>query len=418
MKSVSLKEVCDVFGDGDWIESKDQSDGGIRLIQTGNVGVGVFKDRIEKARWISQDTFKRLRCTEIREGDVLISRLPDPVGRSCLIPALEHKAITAVDCSILRFDPDKMNSKFFIYYSQSSQYVNAIEPLISGSTRQRISREKLGTIQIPLPSLEKQLEIVEKLDSAFAEIELLEKNLELSNEKANQLCQSMLSVEFNPNIHTEEFHDALAQERLVENQPYEYLKLSEVTDVITDGSHNPPKGVEYSEYLMLSSRNVFNDSINFEKVRFLSKEDFYQEDKRTNLRTADVLLTIVGTIGRSAVFNSALGNITLQRSVAVIRPVESKLSSRFLMYSLQSMLATILSEARGVAQQGFYLDQLRNLRIFVPSIEKQGKIVKKLDSSFAEIELLRAQFEIKRDYVTKLRQSLLSSAFAQEDAVA
>ena len=113
MKSVSLKEVCDVFGDGDWIESKDQSDGGIRLIQTGNVGVGVFKDRIEKARWISEDTFKRLRCTEIREGDVLISRLPDPVGRSCLIPALEHKAITAVDCSILRFDPDKMNSKFF-----------------------------------------------------------------------------------------------------------------------------------------------------------------------------------------------------------------------------------------------------------------------------------------------------------------
>ncbi len=40
---------CDVFADGDWIESKDQSPDGIRLIQTGNVGEGVFKDRGENS---------------------------------------------------------------------------------------------------------------------------------------------------------------------------------------------------------------------------------------------------------------------------------------------------------------------------------------------------------------------------------
>jgi type I restriction enzyme S subunit len=81
-----LADVCKVFADGDWVESKDQSPGGIRLVQTGNVGEGVFKDRGEKARYISEGTFGRLRCTEIFEGDCLISRLPDPVGRSCLLP--------------------------------------------------------------------------------------------------------------------------------------------------------------------------------------------------------------------------------------------------------------------------------------------------------------------------------------------
>lgn len=191
-----LKEICTVFGDGDWIESKDQSDSGIRLIQTGNVGEGIFKDRIEKARWISEETFQKLRCTEICQGDVLISRLPDPVGRACLLPALEHKAITAVDCSIVRFNEKIMDPKFFVYYSQSSAYKSSIEPLISGSTRQRISRERLGTIMIPIPPLEEQHEIVEKLDRYSVEIELLKAHIQVEKAQAASLRQSLLSRAF------------------------------------------------------------------------------------------------------------------------------------------------------------------------------------------------------------------------------
>jgi restriction endonuclease S subunit len=198
MQVVKLKDICTVFADGDWIESKDQSDSGIRLIQTGNVGKGVFKDRIEKARWISEETFKRLRCSEIGEGDVLISRLPDPVGRSCLLPALEHKAITAVDCSIVRFNKKLMNPKFFVYYSQSTSYSSSIMPLISGSTRQRISRENLGTIPIPVPSLERQSEIVEKLDNASKEIERMRNQIGVKREFSDFLRQSMLNDTFSP----------------------------------------------------------------------------------------------------------------------------------------------------------------------------------------------------------------------------
>ena len=76
-----LSELCNVFTDGDWIESKDQSLEGIRLLQTGNIGIGVFKERIDKARYVSEETFKRLNCEEVFEGDLLISRLPEPVGR-------------------------------------------------------------------------------------------------------------------------------------------------------------------------------------------------------------------------------------------------------------------------------------------------------------------------------------------------
>src|SRR3990167_6488551 len=96
-----IEEVCEIFADGDWIEKKDQSTKGIRLVQTGNIGNGYFLDRGEKARYISDETFKRLRCTEVLSGDCLLSRLPDPVGRAALIPDTGQKMITAVDCTIM-----------------------------------------------------------------------------------------------------------------------------------------------------------------------------------------------------------------------------------------------------------------------------------------------------------------------------
>lgn len=196
MKFVPLKELCTHFGDGDWIESKDQSESGIRLVQTGNIGNGVFKDRIDKARWISEETFTRLRCTEIVEGDVLISRLPEPVGRACIIPSLEHKAITAVDCSIVRFDESKMNPQFFIYYSQSSKYAEEIRPLTSGSTRERISREKLGSVGVPSISLDEQNAIVEKLENLYGEIQSLEKRLEQQGARISEFRGSVLTRTF------------------------------------------------------------------------------------------------------------------------------------------------------------------------------------------------------------------------------
>ena len=75
-----LKDVAVLFADGDWIESKDQAPEGIRLVQTGNVGFGVYLDKPQNAKYISEATFHRLNCLEIYDGDILISRLPEPAG--------------------------------------------------------------------------------------------------------------------------------------------------------------------------------------------------------------------------------------------------------------------------------------------------------------------------------------------------
>ena len=181
-----IADVCSVLTDGNWIESKDQSPDGIRLIQTGNIGNGVFKDKGEKARYISEETFERLSCTEIFEGDVLVSRLPEPIGRSCILPKLEQRTVTAVDCSILRFKKDLLN-KFFVYFTLSPAYDRALKNYITGSSRKRISRSNLGLIKVPVPPIEDQQRIVDELDLLTGIIE--KKNAQLRD--LDTLAQSI-----------------------------------------------------------------------------------------------------------------------------------------------------------------------------------------------------------------------------------
>ena len=150
-----IEDLCSVFADGDWIESKDQSEDGIRLIQTGNVGNAFYIDKGERARFISEDTFNRLNCTEVKPLDILVSRLPDPVGRACIIPDGLGKCITAVDCTIIRLS-DKLLPEFFVAYTLTHLYQSQVAAFVTGSTRKRISRKNLGQIKVPVPSTAQQ----------------------------------------------------------------------------------------------------------------------------------------------------------------------------------------------------------------------------------------------------------------------
>ena len=141
---MKLEDVCKVFTDGDWIESKDQSDNGIRLIQTGNIGEGVYLEKSERAKYVSQDTFDALKCTEIYSGDVLVSRLPEPVGRACIIPPKSERMITAVDCTICRPNEEIVLKEYLCYFMQSDVYYNRLLNNVTGTTRKRISRKNLG----------------------------------------------------------------------------------------------------------------------------------------------------------------------------------------------------------------------------------------------------------------------------------
>ena len=164
-----LESLCDLFTDGDWIEAKDQSNLGVRLVQTGNVGITQYLDKENNKKWISEEKFEKLHCKEIFQGDILVSRLPDPAGRACIMPDLGTRMITAVDCTIIRTSKD-CNSKYLVQYLSTPSYFKIVNSFLGGGTRQRISRGNLSTINIPIPVC---LAEQEKIGRYFANLDYL-----------------------------------------------------------------------------------------------------------------------------------------------------------------------------------------------------------------------------------------------------
>ncbi len=171
------------------------------------------------------------------------------------------------------------------------------------------------------------------------------------------------------------------------------MRLNDICEGITDGSHNPPRGGDVSEFLMISSKNIFDDQITLDDPRYLTEEQFTNENKRTNISPGDILMTIVGTVGRAAVIPSGLTGIVLQRSVAVLHPKKEKCDSRYLMYALRSKRSYFEKEAHGVAQKGIYLKQLADVDIDLPSIAEQVKVVKLLDKTYGVLNERRKELE-------------------------
>ena len=179
-------------------------------------------------------------------------------------------------------------------------------------------------------------------------------------------------------------------------------RLGDICIQITDGSHNPPASVGESKYLMLSSKNIDDDCITLNDPRYLSKDDFDTENKRTNVEPDDLLMTIVGTIGRVAIVPNEFTKICVQRSVAVLKPKSDIVYNRFLMYHLQNMRPRLERESRGVAQKGIYLKQIGNLTIYLPPLDEQRKIAAVLDKVSDLIAKRRQQLD-KLDEMVKAK---------------
>jgi len=152
------------FTDGDWIESPYITDEGVRLIQTGNVGIGVYKE--QGFRYVTQETYEALRCTEVKPHDVLICRLDGPVGRACLAPDLGVRMITSVDNAILKVSPD-VSAAFVVALMSSLPWLSWIDALcrVGGGFRLRVSRSQLGELRVPLPPRAEQDAIMERISS-------------------------------------------------------------------------------------------------------------------------------------------------------------------------------------------------------------------------------------------------------------
>ena len=286
--------------------------------------------------------------------------------------------------------------KFFYYALISPNFKQHIKELQDGANINNLKIRDIESFSIPVPPLPDQQRIVTYLDAEFAKIEALKANAEKQLQAAKDLFQAAL------------------KELLTPKEGWVEKKLGDCLSKLSDGSHNPPKGVDVSPYKMLSSRNVGNNCLqDLENVRYLSEKDFIIENRRTNAKPYDVLLTIVGTIGRCTTLKEDDLPITFQRSVAVMTP-QSNLNSFFLMYYLLCNNSTLEKEAQGAAQKGIYLNQIKNLTIAYPCIGEQQRIADRLDALSANVKALQTNYTETITLCNDLKQALLKKVFEED----
>jgi len=196
-ESKTILELADskkqLFDDGDWIESEHITSEGIRLIQTGNIGVGRYVEK-ESKRFIYESSFEKLNCKQLYEGDLLICRLAEPAGRACILPKLPYnKVITSVDVTVFRPRKEIANRIFLMNVFSTSEWFKKVYESVGGTTHKRISRGSLGRIEIKLPSIETQTRIATILSDMDKEIELIEQQIAKYKTLKQGLMQELLT---------------------------------------------------------------------------------------------------------------------------------------------------------------------------------------------------------------------------------
>ncbi|WP_238702291.1 restriction endonuclease subunit S [Enterococcus faecium] len=179
------------ISDGDWIEKEHIKDEGkYRIIQTGNIGNGVYIDKEKSAKYMDQNSFDILKANEIFPGDLLVSRLAEPAGRTVILPNIEDRMVTAVDVTILRQN-ENFDAYFLLSQMNTSKILNKVSKNVSGTSHKRISRKNLEKVTIDSTSIEEQNKIgafFKQLDDTIA---LHQRKLDLLKETKKGFLQKM-----------------------------------------------------------------------------------------------------------------------------------------------------------------------------------------------------------------------------------
>ena len=316
----------------------------------------------------------------INKNDILIAMSGATVGK---VGIYNYDYPSMLNQRVGNIKSDSKYQKYIYYLLQSPLFKKYVELSSFGCAQPNISGAQIENFEFKENAIEEISKIVSELDKVTSLINIRKKEIE----NCNNLIKS-------------QFVEMFENEKNI-------ITLDKICNKITDGSHNPPKGLDCeTEYMMLSSQNIIDGKINFENPRFLTKEAFEFEYKRTNIEKGDILLTIVGTVGRTAIVNEE--KVTLQRSVAVLK-LNEEVNPYYVSYSFQDefISSQLIKGAKGVAQKGIYLGDLKKIEIKVPPIELQNKFAKIVE----QIDKQKFEFENSLKKLEELQASLMQEYF-------
>lgn len=270
---------------------------------------------------------------------------------------------------------------------------------MDGGTQKFVSLKKIRELGIPFTEEQEQQKIGQYFENLDNLITLHQRKCDETKQLKKFMLQNMFpkNGEKNPEIRFEGFTDDWEQRKLRENLSF-----------LKDGTHGTHKDVEDGP-LLLSAKNIKNGTVQWdESDRRISEDEFKSIHANFKLKEGDVLLTIVGSIGETAILNNSEG-ITFQRSVAFLRPA-SKIISEFLYSEIQGYkFQKELNERKSTsAQPGIYLSDLGEIPISYPiNMDEQVAI----GHYFTNIDHLITLHQRKCEKLKALKKFMLQNMF-------
>jgi type I restriction enzyme S subunit len=402
-----------IFCDGDWVESKDQDpNGSIRLLQLADIGDGVFLDKSK--RFINEVKFEELRCTELFENDVLVARMPSPLGRACLMPRLPQRCITVVDVAVIRPGKHSVSSRWLKHSLNSPVIRQTIDTLSSGTTRQRISRKNLGQLNIPVPPLNEQKSIADKLDALLARVDTCRERLNRLPRILKRLRQSVLTAGTSGQL-TEDWREEDSWE---DGRPVNWC-LKTFGELVESSLYGPRFSAKsYSADGVPTIRTTdidFDGAIVLQDTPRVSVSS--QELEKWGLLDGDLLVTRTGsTIGKCAIYHKSLGPAIPSAYLIRFRLNQHDISPKFVLLFLLSPKgqSLLISSSNAVAQPNVNAKTISQFLVPIPPLSEQREIVRRVEKLFTYVERLEARYQKALRRVEQLTSSLLSTAFRGE----
>ena len=346
------------LSDGDWINKEYLlPNGKYRIIQTGNISVGKYLNKEKSSKFISQSSYDELKANEVFPGDILISRLADPAGRSIIMPNINWKMVTSVDVAIIRPNK-KFESYFLISILNTDKKLYDISKLVSGTSHKRISRKNLEKVKIIYPKIQEQQKIGDFFSKLDRQIELEEQKLEKLEEQKKGYMQKIFSQELR-------FKD----ENGNDYPEWEDKLISDIGKVVT-GNTPSKKDNDYwnsNQYVWVTPTDISNKKNIYTSGYQLSQKGF---SKARQLPKNTLLITCIASIGKNAILR--IEGSCNQQINAVIP--NDNYDVDYLYYAFEDVSKLMKSIAGKTATQIVNKAVFEKLLLNVPIYEEQQKI--------------------------------------------
>jgi type I restriction enzyme S subunit len=329
----------------------------------------------------------------IKTDDVIFATVRPTLRRVAIVPSDFNNEVCSTGYFVMRSN-GKVLPRFIFYYLLRTEFINQMEKIQTGASYPAVTDRQVREQIIFYPPLQTQQKIVEKLDAIFAEIDIAMAAAETNAKNADALFQSYLTEVFDRS-----------------DDYYITSTLGDYYDV-RDGTHDSPKFYDEG-YPLITSKNLKNGEINFEKIQHISKEDYLNISQRSAVKKGDVLMAMIGTIGNPVVIDTeaefAIKNVALFKTT-------SQQSPHFLRYYLGSdfVIRKMEKDAKGATQKFVGLGYLRSFPIKVPSLDIQIKLVKELEEYEQHTKKLSNLYASRCNQLLSLKQSILQQAFNGE----